>query len=130
MLLEGIARFNRGEYFEQHETLETLWRAEPGDVRYLYQGILLVGVGCYHLSRGNRTGAVAKLRTGIALLRRFEPACQGVDVDLLVADAQRLLLVVEAADPRRLGEIDRALYPRVYLVGKRETDPLGTAKGE
>ena len=34
-LLEGIAQFNRGEYFEQHETLELLWRAEPRTVRHL-----------------------------------------------------------------------------------------------
>src|SRR5213083_1208432 len=40
LLLEGIAQFNRGEFFEQHETLEVLWRAETRDIRYLYQGIL------------------------------------------------------------------------------------------
>lgn len=33
LLLEGIAQFNRGEYFEQHETLEILWRAEARPVR-------------------------------------------------------------------------------------------------
>ena len=33
--LEGIAQFNRDEYFEQHETMELLWRAEPREVRYL-----------------------------------------------------------------------------------------------
>jgi len=32
-LLEGIAQFNRGEYFKQHETLEILWRAEARPVR-------------------------------------------------------------------------------------------------
>ncbi len=34
-LVEGIAQFNRGEFFEQHETLELLWRAERRDIRYL-----------------------------------------------------------------------------------------------
>src|SRR5918992_5322278 len=29
LLREGIAQFNRGEYFEQHETLEVLWRGGP-----------------------------------------------------------------------------------------------------
>ena len=24
----GLEQFNRGEYFEQHETLETLWRVD------------------------------------------------------------------------------------------------------
>ena len=48
-LLEGVEQFNRGEYFEQHETLELLWRAETRSVRRLYQGILQVGVAFYHL---------------------------------------------------------------------------------
>jgi uncharacterized protein len=34
-LLKGIAQFNRGEYFEQHETLERLWMVERRDVRRL-----------------------------------------------------------------------------------------------
>ena len=28
-LLAGIEEFNRGEFFECHETLEELWMAEP-----------------------------------------------------------------------------------------------------
>lgn len=45
LLLEGIAQFSRGEYFEPHETLERLWRAETRPVRHrLYQGILQIGV--------------------------------------------------------------------------------------
>ena len=67
-LLKGIHEFNDGEFFEQHETLELLWRAETDDVRYLYQGILQVGVGFYHLQNGNYHGAVTKLGTGIAML--------------------------------------------------------------
>ena len=35
--------------FEQHETLELLWRAERRDIRYLYQGILQIGVA-FHQS--------------------------------------------------------------------------------
>ena len=54
-LLEGIAQFNRGELFEQHETLELLWRAERRDVRHLYQGILQIGVAFHHLRRLNQS---------------------------------------------------------------------------
>ena len=38
LLLEGIAQFNAGEYWECHETLETIWRVESDHIRYLYQG--------------------------------------------------------------------------------------------
>src|SRR5919199_117222 len=52
-LSKAIAEFNAGEFFEQHETLELLWRATPGEIRHLYEGILQIGVGVYH-ARGRR----------------------------------------------------------------------------
>ena len=33
--MRGIEEFNRGQYFEQHETLELVWRAENRTVRNL-----------------------------------------------------------------------------------------------
>ena len=51
LLRRGIAQFNRGEFFEQHETLEDLWREEPRPIRTLYQGILQIGVALYHVQR-------------------------------------------------------------------------------
>lgn len=115
-LLAGIEELNRGLYFEQHETLEALWLAEPDDVRYLYQGILLVGVGLYHLEHGNRVGAKSKLHRGLECLEWFRPACQGVDVERLLAEASRLLAAVEALGPAAPMDVDRALYPRVWLL--------------
>lgn len=115
LLLHGIEQFNRGEYFEQHETLEILWRAERDDVRYLYQGILLVGVGMLHLRRGNYHGAEAKLATGVRFLRWFRPSCQGVDVDALIADATRARDAIVSLGRTRLAEFDPALVPRVRL---------------
>jgi predicted metal-dependent hydrolase len=115
-VLAGIEELNRGLYFEQHETLEELWKDESDDSRYLYQGILLVGVGLYHLERDNYAGATTKLRRGVELLEWFRPSCQGVDVEALVADATRLLAAVEALGRERLSEVDRSLYPRVHLV--------------
>jgi len=116
-LLRGIEEFNRGEFFEQHETLEMLWRAETDDVRYLYQGILLVGVGMYHLfARANFHGAVVKLETGVRLLEWFRPTCQGVEVDTLIADANRAREAIVALGPARLAEFDPALTPKVRLV--------------
>ena len=135
-LLDGIDEFNRGLFFEQHETLEDLWHQEPDDVRYLYQGILLVGVGVYHLQRENYVGATSKLARGGELLRWFVPGCQGVDVGRLVEDAARLLAAVESLGPDRLREIDPALLPRVYLLppsgasrGSRESAAPETSEG-
>ena len=115
-LRRGVEQFNQREYFEAHETLETLWNAEPDPIRVLYKGILQVGVGCYHLLNGNYRGATLKLRTGADYLTAFAPRCMGVEVATLIADAQRLLAAIEAAGPERLAEVDRSLLPIVRLA--------------
>jgi predicted metal-dependent hydrolase len=116
LLREGIAQFNRGEYFEQHETLERLWRAEEREVRHLYQGVLQVGVALHHLRRGNHHGTVHMLTRGIRRLTPFSPRCQGVDVATLLMDAAAVLQAVERLGPDRLGDFDWALAPIVRLA--------------
>ena len=115
-LLEGIEQFNRGEFFEQHETLELLWRAERRDIRYLYQGILQIGVAFHHLRRLNHHGTVYMLTRGPRYLAPFAPRCQTVDVQALLDDAAAALREVERLGPTRLAEFDRSLVPKVRLV--------------
>lgn len=95
-LVRGIAQFNHGDYWDCHETLEDLWRDETDPVRYLYQGVLLIGVGLYHLGRGNRHGATTKLRAGVAMLAPYEPSCQGLDVTGLRRTAVVVLAHIES----------------------------------
>src|SRR5580765_429099 len=114
MLLEGIAQFNRGEYFEQHETLELLWRAERRDVRRLYQGILQIGVAFHHLRRLNHHGTVYMLTRGPRYLAPFAPLCQRVDVAALLGDAASALAEVERLGPSGLADFDWRLAPLVH----------------
>ena len=114
-LLLGIEQFNQREYFECHETLEALWNHEPGTVRVLAKGILQVGVGCYHLLRGNHRGALLKLVSGADYLEPFAPRCRRVEVAQLIADARRLHAEVVALGPERIGEIDRSLLPIIHV---------------
>ena len=115
-LLEGVEQFNRGEYFEQHETLELLWRAETRSVRLLYQGILQVGVAFYHLQRRNYHGVVYMLTRGVAHLQPFTPACQRIDVASLIELATSTLQVVEELGPARLDEFPWQPKPSVRLT--------------
>jgi len=113
LVLKGIEEFNRGEFFEQHETLETAWRAEPRPVRELYQGILQIGVACYQIERGNLSGALKMFERGLRRLRPFAPECLGIDVARLIADAERVRDEAVRLGPERLAELDRALFPRI-----------------
>jgi len=113
LLRRGIEQFNAGEFFEQHETLEDLWRAEARPVRRLYQGILQIGVAMHHLRRGNHHGTTVMLERGTGHLRPFGPVCQGVDVAGLLAATARVRLEVDRLGPDRLDAFDWSLAPTV-----------------
>jgi hypothetical protein len=114
-LQRAIEQFNARDFFECHETLEALWNADRGPQRVLYKGILQVGVGCYHLLRGNVRGALIKLQTGADYLTPFEPACMGVDVSALIASARRLRQAIVDSGLDRVSDLDRALIPIVEM---------------
>lgn len=114
-VLEGIRLFNARQFFEQHESLEEAWLAEPGPVRDLYRGILQVGVGFYHLERQNFRGARNLLTYGMDRLAPFEPACRGVDVRGLRSGALRCRDELVRLGPERIGEFATGLIPEVRL---------------
>src|SRR5215203_6357480 len=113
LVINGIEEVNKGEFYECHEYLEEAWMQEPRRVRFLYQGILQVGVGFYHQQNGNWRGATGLLRNGTARLKEFEPETLGVDVAKLVRESERCLRELEEIGRGRIEEFDRALVPKV-----------------
>jgi predicted metal-dependent hydrolase len=116
LALRGIEEFNRGEFYECHEYLEEAWMQEPGRVRFLYQGILQVGVGFYHLQNGNWRGATGLLRGGSMRLKEFEPETLGVDVAKLVRECESCLKELESLGRARVGEFDTSKIPKVAWI--------------
>src|SRR3954471_14215483 len=111
-LSKAIHEFNSGEFFEQHETLELLWRATPGEIRHLYEGILQVGVGMHHLlANQNFHGAAVKLDHGIRLLDAFPDVCHGLDVARLRRDALTAREQLVALGPNGLSGFPRHAVP-------------------
>ncbi len=117
-LLHGIEQFNHHEYFECHETLEGIWIKERRPIRTLYKGILQVGVGCYHLLRGNYRGAIIKLDSGARYLEPFAPQCMGVDVARLIADARTLHATLTQLGPDHFRKVDLSLLPIIQVDAK------------
>jgi predicted metal-dependent hydrolase len=114
---EAIEKFNRGEYYKQHDMLEALWMQESGPVRDLYRAILQVGIAYYQVERGNLRGALKMILRCIQWLNILPDVCQGVDVASLRADANRLRAAIDAwPDDRDALEFDRALLGKVWLV--------------
>jgi uncharacterized protein len=116
LALKGIEEFNRGEFYECHEYLEEAWMQEPRRVRFLYQGILQVGVGFYHLQNGNWRGATGLLRNGTQRLKEFEPDTLGIDVARLVRESEWCLEELEDLGRERVREFDASKIPRVEFV--------------
>lgn len=105
-MLHAFEQFNRGEYFEQHETLELIWRAETDStIRNFYKGILQVGVGFHHLRKGNYNGVLKVLGRGINYLKPYAPKCYDVNVARLIEEAS-------------------AVYWRVHDLGKKSFEEM------
>ena len=122
-LRKGIEEFNRGYFFQSHETLEEAWQTERGTVRDFYKGIIHIAAGFVHLIRGNYHGTLAKLGSGVRYLEPYQPFCLGVDVAGLVADARRVRAAIEALGPERFREFDRWQAPKI-----RFTPPAGDGR--
>jgi predicted metal-dependent hydrolase len=115
-LLAGISLFNAGEYFECHEVLEDIWKAERDPVRYLYQGILQIGVGLHHLRNRNFRGATLLLTDGIEKTSWFTPACMSVDTATLVEQAQHCLDALQNLGSENMATFDWHIAPHITIV--------------
>ncbi len=109
----GLELFNRGEYFEAHEALEDAWRAEKGEIRYLYQGILQAAVMYLHITRNNHGGATKMFDRCVKLLAPWPDSCRGVDVDELRRDLSAVMEAVTRLGPERLEQFDTSLFKPV-----------------
>jgi hypothetical protein len=92
IFLHGLELLNRGDYFEAHEAIEAAWRAEPGEIRRLYQGILQMAVVYLHITHHNYFGARKVIRRAISNLTPFR--------ELVFFDIPGLINNLEIIDSR------------------------------
>lgn len=110
---EGLRHFNAREYFEAHEALENAWKAEEGEAKDLYRGILQVAVAYLHLTRRNYAGAVKVYERSKRWLAGLPAVCKGVNVQRLRRDAEKVFEMICYLGAERIGEFDPALLPPV-----------------
>lgn len=109
IFLRGLELLNQGKYFEAHEAIEVAWRAEPGEIRQLYQGILQVAVVYHHVTRHNYYGARKVIGRAIANLTPFREIVlfdiPGIISNLETIDSRLLMIgsnMVETVNPELL----------------------------
>ncbi|HTP63914.1 MAG TPA: DUF309 domain-containing protein [Geobacteraceae bacterium] len=115
-LLRAVDEFNRGDWYDCHDTLEELCVGEKGVLRDFYQGILQVAVALHHWRNGNFRGAVILLEKGVGLLRRVPPVYKDVDIDGLAIASERMHEALNTLGAERMGELDPGLIPRLRLL--------------
>lgn len=114
-LKKAIHEFNRGDYFECHETLEDVWMIEVGPDRRFYQGILQLSVGFFHLRNRNYLGAASQWSKGYAKLQNFGERHLGVNLKTLLEQICRCQKMLEMIQNGQKREFDSSLVPQIQM---------------
>jgi uncharacterized protein len=109
----GLEEFNRGEFFEAHESLEHAWMAEEGPARELYRGILQVAVAYLQIQRKNYNGAAKMFLRLRQWLDPLPDNCRGVDVGRLRADVRSAHEHLLALGPEGIQNFEQEYITRV-----------------
>ncbi len=115
---EAIQLFNACQFFEAHEVIEeALWRpavqSNNSTLSAFYQGVLQVGVGCYHLQQGNSDGALSLLKKGLNRLTPLKtrpPYSLWIDLERMLYETKGLIEELETIKTTQSGKtLDGAL---------------------
>ncbi len=88
---KGIDYFNRGYFFEAHDTFEELWMDDRDGSKAFYQGLVQLSTGFYHLVMKNLKGAESQLSKGVDKLSKYEPRYRDMNVTGLIKQARACL---------------------------------------
>src|SRR5713101_3492570 len=80
---EGFERFNRGQFFEAHESWEEIWLHAPKHEKPFLQGIIQVAAAFHHYQRSNSEGCESLLAEGLLKLERCSASHGGLDLEPL-----------------------------------------------
>ncbi len=96
---DGLAAYERGDFFEAHELLEPAWMgtADPAE-RALLQGLIKLAAAYVHDVRGNPAGMRKNLTGARARLVEGTPASElvGIDAAVLITEVDRRLADLES----------------------------------
>jgi len=117
-LLKGIDEFNRGLFFECHETLEQVWLEEHGSDRLFYQGIIQIAAAYYKWEQAVPMGTIKLMRAGLEKIEAYGPMHLGVDLGAFAAAVRDQLQQIEACHEGG-EEVPELRAPRLSLNSER-----------
>ena len=123
--LAGIARFNRGDYFEAHEVWEELWHDTAGPDRRFFQGLIQAAVAVYHAGNRNSRGARRLFHSGRQYMSAYPAGHMGLDVPAFWACLEQALadFLHDPVAPSAVLRADRV--PVITLTPPPSARPVG-----
>ncbi len=112
----GIDEFNRGFFFECHDTLEDLWHETRGIDRLFLQGLIQISVGFYHLLNRNYKGAVSQFTKGLDKLDCYRPSHRGIELEHFMKQVVGWLATAERGLVGEQLEIDETRIPKLQPI--------------
>lgn len=117
-LERGAALFNQGLYFEAHEVWEELWLELEDEPRIFVQGLIQVAAGYFKATvQMQPRGCVRLLRSALEKLDPAPPDFLGVETQRFLPAVRRTLAEAERWLAGEVAGVDRALLPRIELIG-------------
>jgi predicted metal-dependent hydrolase len=108
--LRGVEQFNKGFYFECHDTLEEVWNGVRGPSRDFLQGLIQVSVAFYHLTSGNLEGAESLLGRALKRFASYPDRCYGFDLGAHRLELRNWLEKIRSADVDPLEPLPRWIF--------------------
>lgn len=111
----GIDHFNAAEFWDAHESWETIWLEAESDVQLFLQGLIQLAAAYHHVKRGTYPGGLRLFDAALQKLEAFPKRWCGIDRTSLEETARRhrawvAQVLVHSAREERL---DAAEFPKI-----------------
>lgn len=108
---EGLDHFNAREFWDAHESWETIWLEAESDVHRFLQGLIQLAAAYHHVQRGTFPGGLRLFDAALEKLSDFPKRFCGIDRTSVEDAARRhrewvATLLVQHATERRLDAKD------------------------
>ncbi|MGH9422562.1 MAG: DUF309 domain-containing protein [Thermoanaerobaculia bacterium] len=111
----GIDHFNAAEFWDAHESWETIWLEAESDVHVFLQGLIQLAAAYHHVKRGTFPGGLRLFDAALQKLEGFPKRWCGIDRTSLEETARRhrawvAQVLVHSTREERL---DAADFPKI-----------------
>jgi predicted metal-dependent hydrolase len=111
----GIDHFNAAEFWDAHESWETIWLEAESDVHVFLQGLIQLAAAYHHVKRGTYPGGLRLFDAALQKLEGFPKRWCGIDRTSLEDAARRhrewvAQVLVHSAREERL---DAGDFPKI-----------------